>query len=490
MSFILPTIGGGFIAHQSAGASFDNTKSVDFIDGTNTEMTCGDIDALDSATAFPLSCWVFFTASELIPKTCFFSSGDNTQNNLIRFHKGSNDELKLQVKTSGSGADLSAGTGTVLTANTWHHIAATYSSGTGKMYLDGSLLSTGTTGSAPSVAGDDMHIGRLAAGFNAHYMKGLMDEVAIWDATLSDADITSIYNSGLPNDLSVAGSYDTDRTSNLVHWWRMGDGDTSPTVIDHGVEKGGGGASTLRDGTLNNGATFSMNHAGFNRFSLSFDGSNDSLEGSANSSINFSGNLSVSAWVRQDTLAHGGIVAVGESSTDGSAFPGMFHVHTSPTKLQFYDSTGSIQKTALTPTVNEWVHILVSIQSGVSGGSVIYINGSVDQSSFTKTITAATGTVKVFIGRKSYNTNHVNGFIDEVAIFNSALSATDASNIYNSGVPIDLGTNGLNLNPVGWWRMGDNDAGTGTTITDQGSGGNDVSFVNTPTFSSTIPPQA
>ena len=77
-----------------------------------------------------------------------------------------------------------------------------------------------------------------------------------------------------------------------------------------------------------------------------------------------------------------------------------------------------------------------------------------------------------------------------MAIFNSALSATDASNIYNSGYPIDLGTNGLNLSPVGWWRMGDNDGGTGTTITDQVGGGNDVSFVNTPTFSSTIPPQA
>ena len=49
MSFILPTIGGGFIAHQTAAASFSNTSSVDFLDGTNTEMTCGNIDALDSA---------------------------------------------------------------------------------------------------------------------------------------------------------------------------------------------------------------------------------------------------------------------------------------------------------------------------------------------------------------------------------------------------------------------------------------------------------
>ena len=39
----------------------------------------------------------------------------------------------------------------------------------------------------------------------------------------------------------------------------------------------------------------------------------------------------------------------------------------------------------------------------------------------------------------------------------------------------------------GWWRMGDNDNGTGTTITDQGSGSSDGTLVNSPTFSTTVP---
>ena len=131
---------------------------------------------------------------------------------------------------------------------------------------------------------------------------------------------------------------------------------------------------------------------------------------------------------------------------------------------------------------------MISAQSGVTNGTNIYLNGSLDKTG-TTFINAATGTVKVFIGKKSYDGNHVDGFIDEVAIFNSALSATDAANIYNSGVPIDLGSNGLNLSPVGWWRMGDTEGGMSTTITDQGSGGNNVSFVNNPTFSEIVPPQ-
>ena len=73
--------------------------------------------------------------------------------------------------------------------------------------------------------------------------------------------------------------------------------------------------------------------------------------------------------------------------------------------------------------------------------------------------------------------------IDEVALFNTALSASDITSIYNSGAPGDISS----LNPVGWWRMGDNNSGSGTTITDKGRGGNDGTFVGGPTFSTDVP---
>ena len=53
----------------------------------------------------------------------------------------------------------------------------------------------------------------------------------------------------------------------------------------------------------------------------------------------------------------------------------------------------------------------------------------------------------------------------------------------NNGTPANI----TSLNPPGRWRMGDNDSGTGTTITDQGSGGNNETLTNGPTFSTTIP---
>ena len=64
---------------------------------------------------------------------------------------------------------------------------------------------------------------------------GTIDEVGIWTTTaLSASDVTSIYNSGVPNDISSLSP---------VSWWRMGDGDTYPTITDNG--SGG------NDGTMN-----------------------------------------------------------------------------------------------------------------------------------------------------------------------------------------------------------------------------------------------
>jgi len=68
-------------------------------------------------------------------------------------------------------------------------------------------------------------------------------------------------------------------------------------------------------------------------------------------------------------------------------------------------------------------------------------------------------------------------------MFHSALSASNISDIYNGGEPTDLDS----YSPVGWWRMGDNNGGTGTTITDEGSGGNNATLVNGPTFSTDVP---
>ena len=80
--------------------------------------------------------------------------------------------------------------------------------------------------------------------------------------------------------------------------------------------------------------------------------------------------------------------------------------------------------------------------------------------------------------------------MDEVAIFGSGLSATNISDIYNGGNgPTDIGTNGLNLSPIVWWRM---EEGSGTSVVNTANSGTyDLGLFNTdgsgPTFSTNVP---
>lgn len=214
-----------------------------------------------------------------------------------------------------------------------------------------------------------------------------------------------------------------------------------------------------------------------NAYSVSFDGSNDYMDVGNDSSLSISGALSITAWIYADSLSGFPMIISKRESIAGHAY----QFYSTGNKLNY--NNGTIVQSTGTISTGAWTHVGVTFDG--SGGVSFYINGS-SAGTATAASTNPTNTGAVTIA-KAFNGNYFNGKIDELAIFNSALSSTNITAIYNSGVPNDLGTDGLNLSPVGWWRMGDNDGGTGTTITDQGSGGNNGTLTNGPTFSSDVP---
>ena len=80
------------------------------------------------------------------------------------------------------------------------------------------------------------------------YLNAKLDEFAIFGSALSDGgvsiganasgDIGSIYNGGVPTDLTLAASYDTaNQEQNLAGYWRMGD-DSNDSPVDAGLISG------------------------------------------------------------------------------------------------------------------------------------------------------------------------------------------------------------------------------------------------------------
>ena len=216
------TLSGGIV--PTAAAAYSNTYSIDF-DGTNDYMISdSNISSTEGTYQFWIKNSVVASITPFYFETNWYfymvSSGGNVLPWII--HPAGN-----KLYNSGS----------LLQDGNWHHILWTVSGGTGEtttftMYIDGSSVATQAQTSTYSTPSSKLQVGHYGDGPCCR-VTGNIDEVAIWHDVILDADaVAAVYNSGEPIDLSEdSGNY--DNSSGLTHWWRMGDGDTHPTIEDN-----------------------------------------------------------------------------------------------------------------------------------------------------------------------------------------------------------------------------------------------------------------
>ena len=247
----------------------------------------------------------------------------------------------------------------------------------------------------------------------------------------------------------------------------------------------GGGKSATSSGRAGGGGVFSNVRA------VNFDGTDDYMKCDNNFATMFRSSFSVSFWIKFNDTS-GTQVVLGSSNATSADRIQFFH--TGSALLTFYEANnvGTVARNSGSQTWTNWNHIVTTYeQSGSSCADVLYVNGSsvangsktLDMSAY-----ATTGTAPNFLvwAARALATSiglYSNVKLDEMAFFGSALSASDVSTIYNSGVPADLSS----FSPAHWWRMGDINGGLGTTIADQGSGSVDGELINGPTYITDIP---
>jgi len=151
----------------------------------------------------------------------------------------------LGVGTSGQLFGYFGGTRTTATANsliavnTWYHVGIQVSGfansgvNTGSLWINGIHKTAGFTvtplsNSAPTVNVRIGGAGNTASGVQLPF-KGYIDEVMIWKAVFSPEQWLELYNNGRPGNPK---STTYGLLKKLQSWYRMGDGDTYPTVLD------------------------------------------------------------------------------------------------------------------------------------------------------------------------------------------------------------------------------------------------------------------
>ena len=206
--------GASWRAYNSDGASIpgvSNGFSGSF-DGTDDYIEVGNITNLNSGTNFTISVW--FNRPSARQDMLLGGAGPIATG--IGMYPWSDGNFYVHLGTNGTLNAALPG------ENQWINATVTYdSSGSSILYFNGVLAATLSSSAVSSTAGNTFRIGNFAA--TTQDFLGNIDEVSIWDSTTLDAsNVGQIYNSGSPLNLaSNAGDY--TQSSNLTHWYRLGD---------------------------------------------------------------------------------------------------------------------------------------------------------------------------------------------------------------------------------------------------------------------------
>lgn len=161
------------------------------------------------------------------------------------------------------------------TAGNWHHLAGTFNSGVMSLYFDGHLVKQENQGGILPQNTHQVWIGAQPTVASDRPFPGTLDEVLIYNTSLSAADIAVLYaqkDSHIP------------RYADIVSWWRMDNGFTDSIGSNNGV---------------NHGAVFTMDaHAGGN--AGDFDGSYDYVD-AGTFSVGGSA-MTIAVWIRANDI--------------------------------------------------------------------------------------------------------------------------------------------------------------------------------------------
>ena len=215
-----------------------------------------------------------------------------------------------------------------------------------------------------------------------------------------------------------------------------------------------------------------------NTKSLDFDGSDDYVDISGVDTTINTTTGSVSAWVKLDTI--GVSCTIFMASVDANNFIRLWYKN-DDSDLKWQIKRGGTNNVIDYSTSIEgdgnWHHIAMTWDNNDLKG---YLDGT-EVATGTMSGTWAGTIDTVHIGRYTVSsTSYWLGNIDEVALWDSALSATAISSIRNLGNPTDLlsnvGSYSSTSSLIGWWRMGDD--ATYPTIPDASTNSNSGTMTN------------
>ncbi|MDQ2939059.1 MAG: LamG domain-containing protein, partial [Actinomycetota bacterium] len=238
---------------------------------------------------------------------------------------------------------------------------------------------------------------------------GTIDEVAVYGTALSESRIQAHYIAGRAYRDAVL-----DRSP--VSYWRLGESSGTTATDETGVNNG----TYQNSPTLNQPGAI----AGNQNTAVTFDGSTGYVNVPDSASLDLGDQLTIEAWVKR--------AANGANHRIVSKGTGAYALRLgSNNKLELLKEWSSvIVGSTTTITDTNWHHVAAT-KNGAT--AKLYIDG-VDVTGTVTNATLVNTADNLAIGREQPSgTEDFNGTVDEVALYNSALSATQVKLHYDAG---------------------------------------------------------
>jgi hypothetical protein len=349
----------------------------------------------------------------------------------------------------GAGQDT-IGSGSAYTTGVWNHGVITYNGSVVTIYLNGQTGGQKTISINTGASNLRIGAGMYDAGYNT--FNGQVDDVRVYNKALSIEEIQDLYNLKPVNSVLAVS---TEKKTSVIPLLHFKLDEKSGTVASNN-------GSLTTSATLNNFGT-SQWRIGKIGSGLLFDGTDDYVSLADSASFNWSNQLTVTTWFKSESIVTAKSLVA--KTGDGTAYE--FHLSLEPDgRVRCWVSSNGTNVSTMTYsqtinyTDNKW-----HFASCVYNGSTIQVQ--VDgragtAAAFTGTI--FNGTQPVTLGGNTSWTGSwmYGGMLDNVKIWNTALSQRDLMIEYNGGKPFV------------WWNL---DEGQGSIINDYG--GNSYSGILT-----------
>ena len=337
-------------------------------------------------------------------------------------------QLSLQIFSTGGLINEYKGGG--ISTNTWTHVSATRINGSTKLYINGSLVGSQTSGSINNnpnfTTTTYCSIGSLTSAVSPiSFFIGSIDSINVWQKELTQSEVTELYNSGNGKQITTTPIVQTGLVLNLDASRSSSYTGTGTTWTDI--------SGNSNNGTLVNGPIFGTASGGV----ITFDGVNDYVDFGNNTTLY---NTSDSAFTQEFVIR-----LKSNAATDKTIFrvDDWSRIWTQISTSQFkfrigYDSAGTPTDTLIyngTFEYNQW-YIITTVWSKLNTQK-IYINGVLvaQRTPTISTYTGVTGTsggANIGRGHSDPYANYLNFDMSTFRHYNKVLTDTEITQNFNS----------------------------------------------------------